>query len=167
VARERYLNVDFDTLYASGTVGFQPTSASFVSVDWGAGGRPHYAAETPAELYRGFDWFLTPQVNFDAFGRLNVGAQVVMDVFGPEPFGEPEYVTIIPRTTARLTLTPRWALRGIGQYDTFSGAWEGSGLVSYIVDYGTVLYLGYNENHPPDSDPLRTVFAKIGYLARL
>lgn len=167
--RERFLNTDFDLYYASGSIAVQPTSSWFVSTEWGAGTRPHYAAETPDDLFRGFDWFIMPQTNFDAFGRLNVGAQVVIDVYAREAFAEPEYVTIIPRTTARLSFSPRWALRGIGQYDTFRGDWEGSGLLSYIVDYGTVLYLGYNELHPgdPTLDPTRTVFAKIGYLARL
>jgi Domain of unknown function (DUF5916) len=169
VLRERYLNVDFDLIYASGELAVQPTSNSYIGVKWGTGQRPHYAADTVDDLYRGFDWFVQPQINFDALGRLNFGAQAVFDVFGPDPFGEPEYITLIPRATARLTLTPRWALRGIGQYDTFSRNWEASGLVGYIVDYGTLLYFGYNELHPGDASlpPTRTVFAKIGYLARL
>jgi hypothetical protein len=166
---ERYAAVDFELWRHTGSVSVQPASAWFLGVDYSLGTLPHYAAETPAELYRGFDWAVTPSTNADVFGRLNVGAQVAVGVFGPEPFGEPEYVTVIPRLTALMSLSPRWQLRAIEQYDHPSTTLQSSGLLGYVLNYGTVGWLGYTEAVPLSGDGpvLRTAFAKVGYLLRL
>jgi hypothetical protein len=166
---ERYAKVDFDLWRHTGSVSVQPASAWFLGVEYSLGTLPHYAAETPADLYRGFDWGVVPSTNADLFGRLNVGAQVAVGVFGPEPLGEPEYVTVIPRVNALLSLTPRWQLRAIEQYDHPSTILQTSGLLGYVLNWGTVGYLGYTEAVPLSGDGpvLRTAFAKVGYLARL
>lgn len=167
--RERFSAVDFDRWNASGSINVQPTSSSFIGVSYSAGPLPHYAAETKDDLYLGFDWSVTPNLNADLFGRLNAGAQVAVNVFGPEAFGTPEYVTLIPRINALMSVSPRWQLRVIEQYDSNIATLQSSGLLGYILDYGTVGFLGYTEGVPLSGDgpPSRTLFAKIGYLARL
>jgi hypothetical protein len=166
---ERYAGVDFDLWRHTGSFSVQPGSASFLGLDYRLGTLPHYAAETPAELYRGFDWGVVPSANADLFGRLNVSAQVAVGVFGPEAFGEPEYLTVIPRVSALMSLSPRWQLRAIEQYDHPSTTLQSSGLLGYVLNYGTVGFLGYTESVPLSGDGpvLRTAFAKVGYLTRL
>ena len=95
--------------------------------------------------------------------------RITIDLFGPEPFGEAEYRTVITRGTARLMLTRRLWLRVIEQYDGYERILESSGLVGYVLNYGTAAYLGYTESVPfgAGDPPVRTAFAKIGWLGRL
>ncbi|MEQ1569582.1 MAG: DUF5916 domain-containing protein [Myxococcota bacterium] len=168
-ARERFAATDFDLAYERGNVFVMLGSAWFLGVDWSVGTLPHYSAPSPADLYRGFDWQLAPSTNFDAFGRLNVSLQTVIDVFGPSAFGEPEYVTLIPRGSASLALSPQVQARLIAQYDSFTESSQADLLLAYVVNYGTVGYLGFTAGPPGPGDdrPLRVVFAKLSYLARL
>lgn len=169
VIRERYAAVDFDRIDVSGSISVQPTSSSFLGLDYSAGTLPHYAASSPEDLYLGFDGSLVPSANADLFGRLNAGAQVAFNVFGPSALGEPEYVTAIPRVNLLLSMSPRWQARLIEQYDSTFSALQSSALLGCVFDYGTAGFLGYTEVVALDGSapPVRTLFAKIGYLARL
>lgn len=168
ITRERIRAVDFDLWYEELSVSVRPAAAWFVGVDANTGTLPHYAAETPADLYRGFHWYVGPYTNVDLFGRMNVDARVAVDLFGPTAFGEPEYRTVIGRGQIRLMVTPRLWIRVIEQYDSYAKTLESSGLVGYAVNYGTAAYLGYTESVPFGNEPpIRTAFAKIGWLGIL
>lgn len=168
VARERFQTVDFDLWYQNLSVSVRPASAWFLGVNTSSGTLPHYAARSAADLYRGYHWYVGPFTNADVFGRMNVDAQVALDLFGPTAFGEPEYLTVLSRGQIRLMLTRRWWVRVIEQYDSYERTLESSGLLGYAVNYGTAAYLGYTESVPFGGEPpVRTAFAKIGWLGIL
>lgn len=163
--RERFLGVDFDLVGTEGFAGWQPSPQSFLGLGWEVGTTPHYDAGTLAELYRGFTWQVAPNVGLALLDRVGVNYEGVVDQF-LDPEGRPVYTTLLHRATVLVTATPRTSVRVIEQVDTFEGTFATSLLGAWQANYGTAVYLGATDTESAAAPPVRTVFAKVGYLWR-
>jgi hypothetical protein len=168
VTHERFLGRDFAGWRTDGFSAIDPIPTMFVWLGWEVGPQPHYAARSEDDLFQGFQWGGQTGVSVTIAGRLMTDSALVAETFRREAFGADVYTTWVPSETVSLYLTRELSIRGRVQWDSFDEVAQVSALLGWQRDYGTVAFLGYDEETDTSNGDsvARSVFAKVGILFR-
>lgn len=166
---EQWVGIDFDKNLFNFSLDIDPTNYFSGKFIFTSGDSIYYHKENP---YLGYARFLQSQITFRPDTHLTEDFIFTKSTFWQEKGVEQVYDYNILRSKTTYHFTRRLFLRTILEYNTYWKELSTDILLSYMYNYGTVLFVGYGGLFDRDENMhfrqnQRTFFIKLSYLWRL